>query len=440
MLEDGMSTPQRIGWVPVIAWATYDLANTLFSFTVTSIFLPLWVVNDMGGRDADYGIASGLSMGLIFVLAPFLGALSDQARTRMPFLVITTLVCIVFTAPLGQGGLWTTLILFMIANFFYQAGVIFYDSLLPTVSTPATRGWIGGIGVGIGSIGALMGVISGLIITGNDPSAKPTLFQFTAVMFLILSLPCFFFVKERPRPIARPFGMWAVRAAVDELTQTARRVKQYRGLGRFLVGRVFYSDAANTMIAFTGIYVTNEAGFSQQQAQMVLGSGIICAILGGFIWGKVVDLIGPKKTLNIILGIWIVLLGLVAAIGGLGLPGWLFWIPGPLVGLCLSGTWAADRPLMLRLSPPRYLGQFYGLYAMVGRFAAIMGPLGWALIVDGLGWGRPAAVFSLMLMVIVSAIILRPVSDDERAWGKEDLIIEPEAEGGEPGAPAVAPA
>src|SRR5688500_3035373 len=162
-----MRIPGRIAWLPVAAWAMYDLANTLFSFTVTSIFLPLWVVNDMGGRDSDYGIASGLSMGLIFVMAPFLGALSDQARTRMPFLVITTLVCIVFTAPLGQGGLWTTLTLFIIANFFYQAGVIFYDAMLPSVSTPETRGRIGGIGVGVGSIGALIGIISGLIITGN---------------------------------------------------------------------------------------------------------------------------------------------------------------------------------------------------------------------------------------------------------------------------------
>jgi UMF1 family MFS transporter len=434
-----MRIPGRIAWLPVAAWAMYDLANTLFSFTVTSIFLPLWVVNDMGGRDSDYGIASGLSMGLIFVMAPFLGALSDQARTRMPFLVITTLVCIVFTAPLGQGGLWTTLTLFIIANFFYQAGVIFYDAMLPSVSTPETRGRIGGIGVGVGSIGALIGIISGLIITGNDPTAKPTLFQFTAVMFLIFALPCFFFVKERPRPITRPFGLWAVRAAFDELAQTTRRVKQYRGLGRFLIGRVFYSDAANTMIAFTGIYVTLEVGFSQQHAQMVLGSGIVCAILGGFVWGWVVDRIGPKRTLNIILGIWMVLLTLVAAIGGLGLPGWLFWLTGPLVGFCLSGTWAADRPLMLRLSPPRYLGQFYGLYAMVGRFAAIMGPLAWSAIVDGLGWGRPAAVFSLALMVVVSAIILRPVSDQPRAWGEEDLVPDPSADD-EPGMPAVAPA
>ena len=434
-----MSTPRRIAWVPVIAWAMYDLANTLFSFTVTSIQLPLWVVNDMGGRDSDYGLASGLSMGLIFLLAPLLGALSDQARTRMPFLVITTLICIAFTAPLGQGGLWTTLTLFIIANFFYQAGVIFYDALLPAVSTPATRGRVGGIGVGIGSIGALLGIISGLVITGNNPAAKPLLFQITAVMFLVFALPCFFFVKEPPRPVTRPFGLWAVRAAVDELTQTARRVRHYRGLGRFLVGRVFYSDAANTMIAFTGIYVTTEVGFSQQHTQMLLGSAVIGAILGGFIWGVVADRIGPKKTLNCVLGIWIVLLGLGAAIGALGLPGWLFWLTGPLVGVCLSGTWAADRPLMLRLSPPRYLGQFYGLYAMVGRFGAIMGPLAWSAIVDGLGWGRPAAVFSLMLMVIAAAIIVRPVSDEPRAWGEEDLVSSLPADE-ESGAPAAAPA
>jgi len=64
---------------------------------------------------------------------------------------------------------------------------------------------------------------------------------------------------------------------------------------------------------------------------------------------------------------------------------------------------------MLRLSPPQLLGQFYGLYAMVGRFAAITGPLLWALIVDWLGWGRPAAVLSLLGMVAVGYLVLRPV-------------------------------
>ena len=199
-----------------------------------------------------------------------------------------------------------------------------------------------------------------------------------------------------------------------------RRVGQYPGLGRFLVGRIFYADAANTLIAFMGIYVSNEVGFAETETQVLLLAGIAAGVVGGLCWGPVVDRLGPKRTLDVILVLWLVVFGLVAAIGALDLPGWLFWIAGPLAGIALGGTWTADRPLMLQLSPPRYLGQFYGLYAMVGRFAAITGPLLWSAVVDGLGLGRPAAVMTLAIWIVVSMVILRGVPNEPRAWGPED--------------------
>ena len=77
---------------------------------------------------------------------------------------------------------------------------------------------------------------------------------------------------------------------------------------------------------------------------------------------------------------------------------------------------------MLQLAPPRYLGQFYGLYAMVGRFAAITGPLLWSAVVDGLGWGRPAAVLTLAIWIVISLLILRGVPREPRPWGPEDQV------------------
>jgi UMF1 family MFS transporter len=194
------------------------------------------------------------------------------------------------------------------------------------------------------------------------------------------------------------------------------RARAAPDLGRFLVGRIFYSDAATTMLAFMSIYVTKEVGFSETGAQIVLIAGILGGFAGAFYWGPVVDRLGPKRALNRVLALWVVLFAAIVAIAYLGLPGWLFWPLAPFAGVALSGLSVADRPYMLRLTPPRHLGQLYVLYAMVGRFAAILGPLVWATIVDVLGWGRPAAIVSLLVMVLVSIVLLRPVRDTPRDW------------------------
>jgi UMF1 family MFS transporter len=402
----------------IAGWVLYDFANTMFSMNIVSLYFTLWVVNVMGGTDGQYGLANGASMAVILLLSPLLGALTDQAPRRMPFLIAATAVCIGFTFLLGRAGVTTSLIFFAIANIGYQAGLQFYDSLLPVVSTEANRGKIGGIGIGVGYLGSLIGVaIGGYILSGAEllPAAEQTeryrlVFQVTAFLFLIFAIPCFLFVRERRRA-DRTFNFGAVRAAVRQVAETIRSTGQYPGLTRFLIGRFFYTDAVNTVILFMGVYVSNEVGFTSQQVTRVLLLAISFAFVGGLLLGRVVDRIGPKRTLNRVLALWGVVFIWVAAVGLFRLPGVLFWPAACLAGVALGGTWAADRPYMLRLTPPDRIGEFYGLYGMIGRFAAITGPLVWALIVDLLGLGRPVAILTLLFGIVIAYLILRPVSD-----------------------------
>jgi MFS transporter, UMF1 family len=238
-------------------------------------------------------------------------------------------------------------------------------------------------------------------------------FRLTGVLFLLFALPCFLFVRERPRP-GRRLGLASFGAAGRQVLETLREGSRFPGLRRFLVGRVFYTDAVNTVIAFMGIYVTNEVGFSTAEARYVLLIAIAAATVGGFLWGRVVDRIGPKQTLDIVLVLWMAVFAWTALVGFLKLPGAVFWPVPVLAGIALGGTWAADRPYMLRLTPPDRIGEFYGLYGMVGRFSAITGPLLWAVMVDRMGFSRPAVILTLMAGVAVAYWILRPLSDAPR--------------------------
>ncbi len=409
--------------ISVASWVLYDLANTIFSLNIVSFYFSLWVVNVMGGSDTNYGLTVSVSMVIILLVSPFLGALTDHAPRRIPFLVTSTLVCVGFTLLLGQGGLIFSLICFAVANIGYQAGLQFYDALLPEVSQEENRGRIGGLGVGIGYLGSLVGLAVGQALLRNVEVLHPTeqtaqyrsVFQWSAVLFLLFALPCFFFIRERARP--RHFSLASVGAAVWQVTTTVRSMRHYPGLVRFLVGRFFYTDAVNTLIFFMAIYMTNEVGFTTEELNQVMFYAILFSFVGGLVWGRIVDWIGPKRSLNFVLYLWMLVFAWVALAGFLKTPSVFFWPVPLLAGIGLGGTWAADRPYMLRLTPPDRIGEFYGFYGMVGRFAAVTGPLIWALVADVVGFGRPTAVLTLMAAVIISHMVLRPVSDRREDTG-----------------------
>jgi len=402
---------------------------------VVSLYFSLWVRDTVGpGRaDTTYSLINAVSMAVIFVLSPLLGAMTDRARRRMPFLVVSTVVCVAFTALLGRDGLWLTATFFCIANVAYQAGLQFYDALLAEVSTDENRGRISGIGVGVGYLGSFIAVGLGLVLGMDD---KPLLFTLVAFFFLALSVPCFLFVKERGNPAPRPLGLSMVVESTRETVAALRDGARYPGLLRFLVGRVFYTDAINTVILVMALYTVNVAvatGLGEEEGQraanLIMLGAITFAVLGGFLWGWLTDRWGPKRTLEVVLGSWVGVFLLAAAVGTLGLPLEALFFVAAWAGLSLGGIWTADRAYMLRLTPPARVGEFYGLYGMVGRFSAIVGPVIWAgvtgLTIQAMGLppavGQGIGVITLLALVVASMLILRPVSDVPRRWTGADL-------------------
>lgn len=432
-----MTTSERM--IPkraVASWILYDLANTIFSMGVVSLYFSLWVRDEVGADRADvvYGVITAVSMGIIFVISPLLGAMTDRARRRMPFLVVSTVLCVAFTVLIARSGYWVTMLAFIFANAAYQAGLQFYDALLPEVTTEENRGRISGIGVGIGYLGSYFAVGIGFL---PQSAERPFLFTAIAIAFLLLSIPCFLFVRERGNPNPRPvFGLAMIRESTQETLRTLRGGSEYPGLIRFLVGRVFYTDAINTVISIMTLYTVNVAVASgipeadgEGKARLIMLSAISFAVLGGFAWGWLVDKYGPKRTLDFVLWLWVATFGLAAAVGLLTLPWQTLFVVGSMAGVALGGIWSADRPLMLRLTPPDRIGEFYGLYGMVGRFSAIMGPLVWGFV----GWvcitmlgmtpafGQGIGVLVLLGFVILSMRILGPVTDEVREWGANKL-------------------
>jgi UMF1 family MFS transporter len=406
------------------SWVIYDLANTIFALGVVGLYFSDWLIAE--GHPDSYlaAVQSGAALLVIF-LAPWVGARSDVLGRRVPTLIVTTVVAVVATAVLAAGPVWLTMLALWIAVVAVNTGSVVYDALLVDVSTERNRGLVSGWGVGVGYIGSFIGLGLGLLALDVLDWGFPGAFRLIAVAFLVFALPSFFFIHERPG--VADADLPSLRDIASGLIRSWRAARSYEGVVPFLLGRFFYTDAINTLIGgFLAIFVIDELGLDRADFTLLLGVAITAAIFGGIGAGRPIERFGPLRVLRAVLVMWMVAIasGITAAVTGVTA---IAWVIGPLGGLALGATWAADRVVMIRVSPPKRLGEFYGLYATVGRFATIAGPLVWALIVDAADLPRTFAMGALIAFILVGWLMLRRVDDADRAWPPEDLLISNES-------------
>jgi UMF1 family MFS transporter len=158
----------------------------------------------------------------------------------------------------------------------------------------------------------------------------------------------------------------------------------------------------------------------------------VVAIAMSFVWGAMADRLGPKRTLIIVLWSWAFGLVLGGVALGFGPDGFLpFLVAGAILGSGLGGVSVADRVLMVRLSPPERLGEFFGLYGLVGKGSQIIGQLLYGLIIllflDTMGTGAyQLAVLSLLVTMLIGLWLVWPVRDDWAGSGELHAVAPPE--------------
>ncbi|HUP27068.1 MAG TPA: MFS transporter [Chloroflexia bacterium] len=405
-------SPSEKGASPLAvgSWALYDFANTIFSLNIISVYFPQFIVKDLKLNDAIYAYPMSAALLVVALIMPALGAFSDRpGGRRMPWLVATTLMAVGMTALMGVVSELSIIILALVlANIGYQTALIFYDALLPSVSTTANWGKVSGLGVGVGYAGALVGGFAVQQLIGKEAPAQQA-FVPTALMFLLFAIPCFLFVRERRADTAGQLPPAARPTLQGSLTQTVRSLRATRetpGLFTFLVANFFYSDALNTVIIAMGVYATQVIGFGS--AFDVLAPAIVAAVVGSLLFGLVTDWLTSKQALVLSLLLWV---GVFVAAMFVTDKVIFQYVIAPVAGIALGSTWTAARTIMIELSPPARLGEYLGLYNLTGKFSAVLGPLLWGttlLVLDPRTYGRSAyqvAIGTLLLMVIVGLVL-----------------------------------
>lgn len=396
------------------SWLFFDLANTVYAFVIPGLYFSVWLVTEQGWTDQALGFATSGAMVIVAILGPWVGARSDGSQGKKPMLLITTLICIIATFLLGTFDVAISVLFFIVSLIGFNLGSVVYDALLISVSSTENRGRISGLGVAFGYVGSLLGFGVATILQ-NYGYSYVEIFRSVAIMFLIFSLPAFIFIKEKK--VSNEKSTIKITESISLVIKSWKHSTQYPGLTRFLVGRFFYADAINTLISgLLAVYLVEEVGLSPTDSQNLLGLAIIISIIGGYVFGKAADKYGPRKLTLISLVCWMLSLS-IAIIATEFDQLWLIYVTGVLGGFNIGGIFAVDRVFMTRLSPEKHLGEFYGLYSTVGRFATIIGPLLWGFIVNTLGLGRNPALFSLIILLLISFFIIKGVSDEQHVGG-----------------------
>ena len=346
-------------------------------------------------EDIYYSTSYALSMFLVAITMPILGAISDVKGKRKPFLLALTLGCIFSTILMGMISnnvvdvntrILLALTFFVVANFCYEGGLVFYNALLPEVSTKGNIGKVSGLGVSLGYVGAIVGLLLvkpfvegnlfGMKIPFTGEGGREKAFIPTALFFLLFSLPIFLWIKEKVRE-SYDKEKAKIKLAFLRVWEGISNTQKYPGVLRFLIANFFLADAIATVSIFMAVYAQLVMGFPDSVKIWFFIVSTTSAVIGSFLCGYVTDFIGPKKTLFFVIIGWILSLSVVMFIADKT----IFWIMGSLIGIFLGSTWTASRPLLTSLAPKEVLGQFFGLYSLSGKAAAILGPIIWGFVI-----------------------------------------------------------
>jgi UMF1 family MFS transporter len=418
----GASTLER--W----SWASYDFANTIFSMNIATLYFSVWIVSDLGASNTLYGAASAVAALFVVAAIPVLGAVSDARRRRQPWVVWFTIASCCATAAIGilgqrtlplTGGeivhpdalppgwhagfneLGWVLLAFVIANATYQAAIPFYNAMMPELAPANEQGRLSGFGTAFGYIGSIAGVVlivpffnHALPIIGplsdgvmrslqrlipfTEHGGRVSTFVPTGIIFFVTSLPFMVFCRDHaPVPVA---GRIAWKEAFQEVAHTLRDARQHAGTIRFILTSFLYQDAIGTIVGFMTLYAVKAIGFERGTETTLFVVLTIPAIFGSYAAGWLADRLGARRTLQITLVSWVILL-----VGMMLVPTrTAFWILGLMIGFVFGGVPTAERPVLLSLVPPNEAGRYFSLLLLSARAAAVVGPLLWGITVDTL--------------------------------------------------------
>lgn len=414
----------------IFGWAMFDFANQGYTLLIITVIFGDLFTRVIVGDAPDYrlgnllwSLALAASYLLVVVANPLCGAIMDYTASRKRFLFASYLLTVVATALLylvEPGWITLAVVLLVISNFAYAIGEGFIASFLPDLGPRRALGWISGLGWGLGYIGGLLAAAFALLFLGEVSLENYDTIRwvgpFAAVFFLLAAIPTFFWLRERGEPRPMPTGQNLLQLGLGRLLTTWRESARFQDL-RWLLLSVFFAMAGvYIIIAFAFIYGAQVIGWDENVRVLMFITVQITATIGALGFGWLQSRIGTRTTYLLTLGLWLLAILAIWQTQGLTalLASWLgvsweaqyvFLVAGVLAGASLGSSQSAGRALVAVLTPAGKQAEFFGLWGMASKLAAVFGMFGLGLIQWGIGLAD-AILFCLLLFGLAMLCVL----------------------------------
>ncbi|HSD31798.1 MAG TPA: MFS transporter [Gemmatimonadales bacterium] len=393
----------------VLAWCFFDFANSAYAAviiaTVFSVYFANVIVgNETGRGDQVWGWAISASMAVVALTSPVLGTVADRAGVRKRMLLGFTALCILCVALFGTirpGMIWWGFTLAVLANVGFEGGLVYYNAYLPDIAPAQQRGYVSGLGYGIGYAGSALGLL--IVLPLVNAKLWTATWLAVALFFVVFSIPLF---RTMPPDLRSDVPAW--RAAIDGVTNFRRILRDalgMRDLRRFLLALFFYIDGVETTVYFASIYAATTLHFTPGELILMFLAVQLAALVGAIVLARPIDRWGPKRVIDLSLVIWVAVAVATALTHGKA----VFLGIAVIAGTQLGTVQAASRALMASLIPKGKEAEMFGFYAVVGKSSAILGPIVFGTVSRALDGNQRAAVLAVGVFFVLGLVLLQRV-------------------------------
>ena len=409
------------------AWAFYDWANSAFATTVMAGFFPLFFKQYWNAGVTDtvstfrLGMANSIASLIVVLGAPLLGAIADHMDKRKGFLLLFSALGVVMTGALyfvAAGDWQLAALCYVLAVLGFSGGNLFYDALLVFVARPTQLDRVSALGFALGYLGGgVLFAVNVLMVLHSDwfgladkSAAVRVSFLTVAVWWAVFSIPILVSVHEARTPQPTRLGA-ALRQGFSQLRHTLREIGRLPQTFLFLLAYWLYIDGVDTIIRMAVDYGLS-LGFPSNSLITALLITQFVGFPAAIAFGRLGERIGARTGILIALAVYVA----VTTWGAFMNQVWEFYVLAVVIGLVQGGVQSLSRSLYARLIPAGRSAEFFGFYNMLGKFAAVLGPIlmGWVGVMTG---SPRLGILSVLVLFVFGALLLLKV---DLARGQHD--------------------